>query len=380
MPSLVGNKPNQVPTNGDLGTLAFEDADNVIVGNITSTGVNTVAAGTVSAPAITTSGDTNTGIFFPAADTIAFTEGGVEALRIDSSANVGIGTSSPSAKLDVVGTSGTEQFRIGNASGGTDFGITVTENSSTIINSAEGATGRGIQFQSGGTNTVFIDSAGYVGIGTSSPVGILDAVTAGAGLIRMRSSTGSGTVGFQAQNSDTGTTATDGLFVGIDGSEQGYVYNYENTPIIFGTNNAERMRIDSSGNVLIGTTSVGSATSGSTIRWGKDGNASMVATYQAAVANNGTVDINLGGGGAGTMCILEASNSNSSNATIATRTIYAVMGRGTTFTFTSIGTQNGTSGGFGFSMSCPSNGTLRLTNTSGSNGDVVLTAYGTQAY
>jgi hypothetical protein len=39
-------------------------------------------AGTVSLPAITTTGDTNTGIFFPAADTIAFTEGGAEAMRI----------------------------------------------------------------------------------------------------------------------------------------------------------------------------------------------------------------------------------------------------------------------------------------------------------
>jgi hypothetical protein len=56
-------------------------------------------AGTAAAPAITTTGDTNTGMFFPAADTIAFAEGGTEAMRLDSSGNVGIGTSSPSTKL-----------------------------------------------------------------------------------------------------------------------------------------------------------------------------------------------------------------------------------------------------------------------------------------
>jgi hypothetical protein len=42
-------------------------------------------AGTAALPAITTTGDTNTGIFFPAADTIAFSEGGTESMRIDSS-------------------------------------------------------------------------------------------------------------------------------------------------------------------------------------------------------------------------------------------------------------------------------------------------------
>ena len=52
------------------------------------TGVTTVQAGTAAAPSITTTGDTNTGIFFPAADTIAFSEGGAEAMRIDSSGNL----------------------------------------------------------------------------------------------------------------------------------------------------------------------------------------------------------------------------------------------------------------------------------------------------
>jgi hypothetical protein len=63
---------------------------------LSATGVATFSAGTAALPAITTTGDTNTGIFFPAADTLAFSEGGAEAMRIDSSGNVGIGTSSPS--------------------------------------------------------------------------------------------------------------------------------------------------------------------------------------------------------------------------------------------------------------------------------------------
>ena len=49
-------------------------------------------AGPAALPAITTTGDTNTGIFFPAADTIAFSEGGAEAMRIDSSGRLLVGT------------------------------------------------------------------------------------------------------------------------------------------------------------------------------------------------------------------------------------------------------------------------------------------------
>ena len=79
-----------------------------VTGNVNSTGVSTfsggvvVAAGTTAAPSISPTGDSNTGIFFPSADTIAFAEGGVEALRVDSSGNVGINSTSPARKLDVV--------------------------------------------------------------------------------------------------------------------------------------------------------------------------------------------------------------------------------------------------------------------------------------
>jgi hypothetical protein len=71
-------------------------AAETIATTLAVTGVTTFAAGTAALPAITTTGDTNTGIFFPAADTIAFAEGGAEAMRIDSSGNLGLGVT-PSA-------------------------------------------------------------------------------------------------------------------------------------------------------------------------------------------------------------------------------------------------------------------------------------------
>jgi hypothetical protein len=122
--------------------------------------------GSAATPAIRGT-DANTGIFFPAADTIAFSEGGAEAMRIDSSGNVGIGTSSPSVKLDVVGST-----------------------------------------------------------------------TSG---LRLRSSSGASN-GFNIYN-DSGTDTAS-------------LVNFYSGPMAFGTNNTERMRIDSSGNLLVGTNSV----------------------------------------------------------------------------------------------------------------------------
>ena len=70
---------------------------NVTLTNVTiSSGNVTVSAGSNTSPSITTVGDTNTGIFFPAAATIAFSEGGVESARIDSAGNMGLGVT-PSA-------------------------------------------------------------------------------------------------------------------------------------------------------------------------------------------------------------------------------------------------------------------------------------------
>jgi hypothetical protein len=82
-------------------------------------GVTTVQAGTAALPAITTTGDTNTGIFFPAADTIAFAEGGVEAMRIDSSGNLLVGTTG-------ISTGSFKGLQIGVNAGG--FGNCLTQN------------------------------------------------------------------------------------------------------------------------------------------------------------------------------------------------------------------------------------------------------------
>ena len=60
------------------------------VGNVT--GDITIGAGTTSAPSLSPSGDSNTGVFFPSADTIAFAKGGSESARFDSSGRLLLGT------------------------------------------------------------------------------------------------------------------------------------------------------------------------------------------------------------------------------------------------------------------------------------------------
>jgi len=86
-------------------TIAFAEGG-VEVARFNADAQFVVTAGTASLPVITTTGDTNTGIFFPSSDTIAFTEGGVESARIDASGNFLVGTTSATAKLAVSASSG----------------------------------------------------------------------------------------------------------------------------------------------------------------------------------------------------------------------------------------------------------------------------------
>jgi len=227
---------------------------------LSATGVTTVQAGTAALPAITTTGDTNTGIFFPAADTIAFTEGGAEAMRIDSSGNVGIGTSSPSnAKLDI-------------ASGNINL-------SDTYILAWGGSSGRPniegskassyLKFSTGGGNThMMIDSSGNVGIGTSSPSGKLHVAgtLSATGIASFTDSSDSGQINFVPATATKGAFArfsnTGGnAYVGLDNSTGSnfsggnYALNvFSPTAINFTAGSTNKMLLDASGNLLVGTT------------------------------------------------------------------------------------------------------------------------------
>ena len=83
---------------------------------------------------------------------------------------------------------------------------------------------------------------GSVGIGTTSPQAVLHVEGGSSGNL------------IQLSNTHTGATNTDGFVFGINSSLT-YLYNRENKDIAFGTNNTERLRITSSGDLGIGTTS-----------------------------------------------------------------------------------------------------------------------------
>jgi hypothetical protein len=122
--------------------------------------------GSAGAPAIQGT-DTNTGMFFPAADQIAFAEGGVEAMRIDASGNVGIGTTTPSERLTVVAasgvqigvTNGTITQRVGYCDFGNAFSGTASNHPYVLLtNDVERAR---------------ITTAGRVGIKNTAPTSLL---------------------------------------------------------------------------------------------------------------------------------------------------------------------------------------------------------------
>ena len=224
---------------------------------------------------------------------LRFSTAAAERMRIDSSGNVGIGTSSPDGTLHVFtassgtvtangnaddlviennGTTGLSILSSSGQNGNIYFG-TPDDNKSAEVVWVDGSdqlligtssAGGNIKFRTGAqSDAVVIDSSGKLGIGTTSPQRTLHVVgpdgTAGV-------SEGNSNCTLYVDNNDSciiniqsGTGSTDYgaiFFSDAEAQNRGAIYYYHPTnDILFNTNGAERMRIDSSGRVLVGKSS-----------------------------------------------------------------------------------------------------------------------------
>jgi hypothetical protein len=191
-----------------------------------------------------------------------------EAMRIDSSGNVGIGTTSPDQTLHV------HKASAGTVSSSSNSVLTL-ENSTTAIlqfltpNTSNAQirfgdpqdngigyiqynhTDNALQFGTNGPEKMRITSAGNVGIGTASP----QSYYSGADNLVVYAS---GSSGITIATGDTTSTMALKFADGTDSTSEnvGYIdYAHSDNSMRFGTSASERMRIDSSGNVGIGTSS-----------------------------------------------------------------------------------------------------------------------------
>ena len=187
----------------------------------------------------------------------AFTTSGSERMRIDSSGNVGIGTSSPD------NNSGYTALTMSNTSGSGGGQVYVKASSAVGVfgadNASSGAnakvilqtnTSHPLVFGTSGTERMRIDSSGNVGIGTSSPIDYYS-----DNLVVSAPTENGITIAAQATSNTNYLMFADGT--SGDARYRGYIgYLHSTDAFAFGTSGTEAMRIDSSGNLLVGTTTM----------------------------------------------------------------------------------------------------------------------------
>ena len=194
-------------------------------------------------------------------------------MRIDSSGNVGIGTSSPGTQLEIAGSAST-LLRLDSSNG--NGGVIRIRNSGTdkhfFGSAADFITGgaadqtairsnSSILFGISGNEKVRIDSSGNVGIGTTSAQAKLDVRTGATGFAQFGHASGNGGVRITGEggssnanlvfSNNRGVSTSDEYTIQLSGADDALVFRSG------GPADTERMRIDSSGNVGIGTTSPG---------------------------------------------------------------------------------------------------------------------------
>ena len=189
--------------------------------------------------------------------------------------SVGIGTASPEGLFEIedggTGKSILQKITldnddvyglvVGNDSYSTTLadGFAVTVGNSGLVGLQARGTGSELAFRTVGAERVRIDSSGNVGIGTASPNASLDVVSdssANGIELRGRSSDNIGQLTFESN--DSGTTYSQLQ----SRSTELFVKTVANIPMSFHTNNTERLRIDSSGNVLVGKTDTALSSAG----------------------------------------------------------------------------------------------------------------------
>jgi hypothetical protein len=170
---------------------------------------------------------------------LTFNVNASERMRIDTSGNVGIGTASPATKLHVENDASTyEIMRVGSSTVTHDTGLYMRTTGTAGISWGTGGVLAFYGSGAGSAERMRIDASGNVGIGTSSVNGKLDIKTSSAGFE------------FYPENS----TDTN-LIINFDRATS----TYQNLQVRAATHqflisDSEKMRIDASGNVGIGTT------------------------------------------------------------------------------------------------------------------------------